>query len=74
MLMINNIKQEITIEESLKQRLEFFVIFSPFNKEVMKNNYGIIGYFILTVEFILFNYLFIWNAKRDTAKILKDNK
>ena len=40
----------------------------------MKNNYVIIGYFIMTVEFILFNYLSIWNAKRDTAKLLKDNK
>ena len=74
MLVINIIKQEITIEESLKQRLEFFVIFSSFNKEVMKNNYVIIGYFIMTIEFILFNYLSIWNAKRDTAKLLKDNK
>ena len=28
----------------------------------------------MTIEFILFNYLSIWNAKRDTAKLLKDNK
>ncbi len=50
------------------------VFFNQFNKEVMKNNYVIIGYFIMTIEFILFNYLSIWNAKRDTAKLLKDNK
>lgn len=50
------------------------VFFNQFNKEVMKSNYVIIGYFIMTVEFILFNYLSIWNAKRDTAKLLKDNK
>ena len=38
------------------------VFFNQFNKEVMKNNYVIIGYFIMTIEFILFNYLSIWNA------------
>ena len=29
---------------------------------------------LVTIEFILFNYLSIWNAKRDIAKLLKDNK
>ena len=40
----------------------------------MNNNYSIIIMFIMTLEFELFMYLSIWNAKRDTAKLLKDNK
>ena len=40
----------------------------------MKNNLVIIGAFIMTLEFELFMYLSIWNAKRDTAKLLKDSK
>lgn len=50
------------------------IFFNQFNKKVMENNYVIIGYFIMTIEFVLFNYLSIWNAKKDTAKLLKDNK
>ena len=54
--------------------LLIIVFFNQFNSEVMKNNYVIIGYFIMTIEFVLFNYLSIWNAKKDTVKLLKDNK
>ena len=54
--------------------LLIIVFFNQFNNEVMKNNYVIIGYFIMTIEFVLFNYLSIWNAKKDTIKLLKDNK
>lgn len=50
------------------------IFFNQFNEEVMKNNYVIIGYFIMTLEFDLFMYLSIWNAKKDTAKLLKENK
>lgn len=54
--------------------LLIIVFFNQFNEAVMRNNYVIIGYFIMTVEFILFTYLSIWNAKKDTAKLLKVNK
>ena len=50
------------------------IFFNQFNKEVMTNNYVIIGYFIITLEFELFMYLSIWNAKKDTIKLLKGNK
>lgn len=50
------------------------VLFNQFNKEVMTNNFVIIGYFTLTLEFELFMYLSIWNAKKDTIKLLKGNK
>lgn len=50
------------------------LFFNQFNEQVMKNNYVIIGYFIMTLEFDLFMYLSIWNAKKDTAKLLKGNK
>ncbi|MBQ6323972.1 MAG: hypothetical protein IJI22_03970 [Bacilli bacterium] len=50
------------------------LLFDTFNHNVMKNNYVIIGMFIMTLEFELFTYLSIWNAKRDTAKLLKGSK
>ena len=40
----------------------------------MKNNFVIIGAFVMTIEFELFMYLSVWNAKKDTAKLLKNNK
>lgn len=46
-------------------------LFDIFNHNVMKNNFVIIGMFIMTVEFELFTYLSIWSAKRDTANLLK---
>lgn len=50
------------------------VLFDTFNHNVMKNNLVIIGAFIMTLEFELFMYLSIWNAKKDTANLLKNNK
>lgn len=50
------------------------VFFDTFNHDVMKNNFVIIGTFIMTIEFELFMYLSVWNAKKDTANLLKHNK
>jgi len=50
------------------------VFFDTFNHDVMKNNLVIIGAFIMTLEFELFMYLSVWNAKKDTANLLKNNK
>ena len=50
------------------------VFFDTFNHDVMKNNFVIIGTFIMTIEFELFMYLSVWNAKKDTANLLKNNK
>lgn len=50
------------------------VFFDTFNHDVMKNNFVIIGTFIMTIEFELFMYLSVWNAKKDTANLLKSNK
>ena len=50
------------------------VFFDTFNHNVMKNNYVIIGMFIMTLEFELFTYLSIRNARKDTAKLLKGSK
>ena len=50
------------------------VLFDTLNHNVMKNNLVIIGAFIMTLEFELFMYLSIWNAKKDTANLLKNNK
>ena len=50
------------------------VLFDTFNHNVMKNNLVIIGAFIMTLEFELFMYLSVWNAKKDTANLLKNNK
>ena len=40
----------------------------------MENNFVIIGTFIMTLEFELFTYLSIWNAKKETKQLLKDSK
>ena len=48
--------------------------FDTFNHDIMKNNYVIIGMFIMTLEFELFTYLSIGNARKDTAKLLKGSK
>ena len=50
------------------------VLFDTLNHSVMKNNLVIIGAFIMTLEFELFMYLSVWNAKKDTANLLKNNK
>ena len=50
------------------------VLFDALNHNVMKNNLVIIGAFIMTLEFELFMYLSVWNAKKDTANLLKNNK
>lgn len=50
------------------------VLFDTLNHNVMKNNLVIIGTFIMTLEFELFMYLSVWNAKKDTANLLKNNK
>ena len=50
------------------------VLFDTLNHNVMKNNLVIIGAFIMTLEFELFMYLSVWNAKKDTANLLKNNK
>ena len=50
------------------------MFFNTFNDNVMKNNYVIIGMFIMTAEFELFTYLSIRSARKDTAKLLKDSK
>ena len=51
----------------------FFTI-EFFDKTIMKNNNTIIVMFVMTLEFELFAYLSVWNAKRDTAKALNNNK
>ena len=50
------------------------VLFDTLNHNVMKNNLVIIGAFIMTLEFELFMYLSVWNAKKDTANLLKNSK
>ena len=47
--------------------------FEMINKEVTKNNYVIIGFYIMTVIFELLTYVSIYKAKRDTAKLLNNN-
>ncbi len=54
--------------------LSVIVLLDSSKNNLMNNNYSIIIMFIMTLEFELFMYLSIWNAKRDTAKLLKDNK
>lgn len=50
------------------------VFFDTFSHNIMKNNYVIITMFIMTLEYELFSYLSIWNAKKDTATLLKKGK
>ena len=54
--------------------LSVIVLLDTSKNNLMNNNYSIIIMFIMTLEFELFMYLSIWNAKRDTAKLLKDSK
>ncbi len=51
-----------------------FLTIKFFDKTIMKNNNTIIVMFVMTLEFELFTYLSVWNAKRDTAKALNNNK
>ena len=50
--------------------LVFF--FQQLDNRVFQHNYVIIGFFIMTLVFELFMYLSVNNAKRDTAKLLKE--
>lgn len=50
------------------------VFFDTFSHNIMKNNYVIITMFIMTLEYELFSYLSIWNAKKDTATLLEKGK
>ena len=50
------------------------LLFNTFNHSIMKNNFVIIGMFIMTIEFELFTYLSIWSARKDTVNLLKNNK
>ena len=54
--------------------LAVIVLLDSSKNNLMNNNYSIIIMFIMTLEFELFMYLSIWNAKKDTAKLLKGNK
>lgn len=54
--------------------LATIVLLDSSKNNLMNNNYSIIIMFIMTLEFELFMYLSIWNAKKDTAKLLKNNK
>lgn len=54
--------------------LALIVLLDSFGHNLMTNNYSIIIMFVMTLEFELFMYLSIWNAKKDTAKLLKNNK
>ena len=54
--------------------ISIMVLLDSFNQNFMKNNYSIIIMFVMTLEFELFMYLSIWNAKKDTAELLKGNK
>lgn len=53
--------------------LLFLVIyfFEVLDNRVFQHNYVIIGFFIMTLVFEIFMYLFVYVAKRDTAKLLK---
>lgn len=54
--------------------LILIVLFDNFNNGIMKYNFVIIGTFIMTLEFELFTYLSIWNAKKETRQLLKGSK
>ena len=54
--------------------LILIVLFDSFSNGIMKNDFVIIGTFIMTLEFELFNYLSIWNAKKETRQLLKGSK
>lgn len=50
------------------------ILFTNFNKEVVKNNYVIIGTFIMTLEFELFMYTLVYSSRRETITVLKKYK
>ena len=50
------------------------ILFDTFDDNVMKNNYVIIGMFVLALVFTLFSYMLVYSAKNDTAKLLSNNK
>ena len=54
--------------------LILIVLFDSFSNGIMKNNFVIIGTFIMTLEFELFTYLSIWNAKKETRQLLRGSK
>ena len=54
--------------------LILIVLFDSISNGIMKNNFVIIGTFIMTLEFELFTYLSIWNAKKETRQLLKGSK
>ena len=48
--------------------LILIVLFDNISNGIMENNFVIIGTFIMTLEFELFTYLSIWNAKKETKQ------
>lgn len=54
--------------------LILIVLFDNISNGIMENNFVIIGTFIMTLEFELFTYLSIWNAKKETRQLLKGSK
>ena len=54
--------------------LILIVLFDNISNGIMENNFVIIGTFIMTLEFELFNYLSIWNAKKETRQLLRGSK
>ena len=58
--------------------LLFFLIilYSTYDKEIIKNNYVIIGMFIMTIIYEILNYCYVYSAKAENVKIIekKDRK
>ena len=54
--------------------LILIVLFDNISNGIMENNFVIMGTFIMTLEFELFNYLSIWNAKKETRQLLRGSK
>ena len=54
--------------------LILIVLFDNISNGIMENNFVIMGTFIMTLEFELFTYLSIWNAKKETRQLLKGSK
>ncbi len=52
----------------------YIILFDSFSNGIMENNFVIMGTFIMTLEFELFTYLSIWNAKKETRQLLKGSK
>ena len=47
------------------------LFFNELDNNVMKHDFVIIGFFVMTVVFELFTYISIFSAKKDTAELLK---